>query len=124
MSEQQTVDDCLFCKIIAGQVPSNKVYEDERVYAFKDIEPKAKVHVLVVPKQHYANIAKVAQADPELLAHMVEVAQGIADQTYRGQFRLICNTGELAGQSVFHAHAHVLTGEDLRDLPMSASDQA
>ena len=80
--------DCLFCKIIAGEIPSEKVYEDDATYAFKDINPKAKVHVLIV-------------------------AQKIADQEFHGAFRLIFNTGIDAGQTVFHVHAHVLTGEKL-----------
>ena len=72
-------DDCLFCKIIAGQIPSSKVYEDETTYAFNDINPKAKVHVLVVPKKHYANVAELAADDPTELAHIVSIAQNIAD---------------------------------------------
>ena len=68
-------DDCLFCKIIAGQIPSSKVYEDETTYAFNDINPKAKVHVLVVPKKHYANVAELAAGDPTELAHIVSIAQ-------------------------------------------------
>ncbi|MBT1181298.1 histidine triad nucleotide-binding protein [Bifidobacterium sp. CP2] len=106
-------DDCLFCKIIAGEIPSEKVYEDDTTYAFKDINPKAKVHVLVVPKKHYANAAELAAADPEQLAHMVEVAQHIADDAFHGAYRLVFNTGLDAGQTVFHVHAHVLTGEVL-----------
>lgn len=85
--------DCLFCKIIDCEVPSEKVFEDAQVYAFKDINPKAKVHVLVVPRDHYRNVDALAQADPALLAHMVEVAQGIADDAYNGSYRLIFNTG-------------------------------
>ena len=72
--------DCLFCKIIAGEIPSEKVYEDDATYAFKDINPKAKVHVLIVPRKHYANVAELAKEDPAQLAHMAEVAQKIADQ--------------------------------------------
>ncbi len=105
--------NCLFCKIIDCEVPSEKVFEDAQVYAFKDINPKAKVHVLVVPRQHYRNVDELAKADPSLLAHMVEVAQTIADEAYNGSFRLIFNTGEDAGQTVFHVHAHVLTGEPM-----------
>ena len=86
-------DDCLFCKIIAGQIPSSKVYEDETTYAFNDINPKAKVHVLVVPKKHYA--------------------KNIADKEFHGAYRLVFNTGLDAGQTVFHVHAHVMTGEKL-----------
>ncbi|MBM6699397.1 histidine triad nucleotide-binding protein [Bifidobacterium pullorum subsp. saeculare] len=106
-------NDCLFCKIIAGEVPSSKVYEDDAVYAFNDINPKAKVHVLVVPKQHYANVAEFAAADPAGLAHLIEVAQRIADDAYHGAYRLVFNTGLDAGQTVFHVHAHVMTGEKL-----------
>lgn len=106
-------DDCLFCKIIAGDIPSAKVYEDDTTYAFKDINPKAKVHVLVVPKRHYANVAELAAADPAELAHIVEVAQHIADDAFHGAFRLVFNTGLDAGQTVFHVHAHVMTGEKL-----------
>ncbi|EDN83004.1 histidine triad domain protein [Bifidobacterium adolescentis L2-32] len=105
--------DCLFCKIIAGEIPSEKVYEDDATYAFKDINPKAKVHVLIVPRKHYANVAELAKEDPAQLAHMAEVAQKIADQEFHGAFRLIFNTGIDAGQTVFHVHAHVLTGEKL-----------
>lgn len=105
--------DCVFCKIVAGQIPSTKVYEDDTVYAFNDLNPQAKVHVLVVPKQHYANVAELAAADPTTLAHIVEVAQNIANDAFHGAYRLIFNTGEDAGQTVFHVHAHVLTGETL-----------
>lgn len=105
--------DCLFCKIIAGEIPSEKVYEDDATYAFKDINPKAKVHVLIVSRKHYANVAELAKEDPAQLAHMAEVSQKIADQEFHGAFRLIFNTGIDAGQTVFHVHAHVLTGEKL-----------
>lgn len=107
--------DCLFCKIIDCEIPSEKVYEDTTTYAFRDINPKAKVHVLVVPRKHYRNVNELAQEDPQLLAHMVEVAQLIADREFDGSFRLIFNTGEEAGQTVFHVHAHVLTGEPLEE---------
>ena len=100
-------------QVIAGEIPSEKVYEDDTTYAFKDINPKAKVHVLVVPRKHYANVAELAAADPQQLAHMAQVAQNIADQEFHGAFRLIFNTGIDAGQTVFHVHAHVLTGEKL-----------
>lgn len=108
-------EDCLFCKIIAGQVPSRTIYENETTYAFADINPKAKVHVLVVPKKHYRNVYELAQANPAELVDMINVAQTIADKEYHGHFRLEFNTGEDAGQSVFHVHAHVLTGEKLEE---------
>ena len=106
-------EDCLFCKIIAGQIPSTKVYEDDTTYAFKDINPKAKIHVLIVPKRHVANVGELAQSDPAQREHIVEVAQSIADKEFHGEYRLVFNTGRDAGQTVFHAHAHVLTGEVL-----------
>ena len=106
-------EDCLFCKIIAGQIPSTKVYEDDTTYAFKDINPKAKIHVLIVQKRHVANVSELAQSDPAQLEHIVEVAQSIADKEFHGEYRLVFNTGRDAGQTVFHAHAHVLTGEVL-----------
>lgn len=93
--------------------PQRKVYEDATTYAFKDINPKAKVHVLVVPRDHYANVGELAKGNPALLAHMVEVAQLIANREYDGAYRLIFNTGQEAGQTVFHVHGHVLTGEPL-----------
>ena len=105
--------DCLFCSIIAGNIPSEKVYEDDTTYAFKDINPQAAVHVLVVPREHHANVAELAAADPAQLAHIVEVAQSIADDAFHGDYRLIFNTGADAGQTVFHVHAHVLTGQTL-----------
>lgn len=113
MSDEKTAGDCLFCRIIAGDIPSTKVYEDETTYAFKDINPKARVHVLVVPKRHYANVAELAEQDPAELAHIAEVASSIAKDAYNGSFRLVFNTGLDAGQTVFHVHAHVLTGETL-----------
>ena len=96
-------EDCLFCKIIDGRIPSEKVYEDDTTYAFKDINPK----------DHYANVAELAAADPAELAHIVGLAQGIADKEFSGAYRLVFNTGLDAGQTVFHVHAHVLTGEKL-----------
>lgn len=110
-----TDSDCLFCKIIAGEIPSDKVYEDDTTYAFKDINPQAKVHVLIVPKSHCENVAALADSDSVQLSHMVEVAQRIADKEFHGAYRLIFNTGLDAGQSVFHVHAHVLTGEKLAE---------
>lgn len=105
--------DCIFCKIVAGEIPSSRVYEDDSVVAFKDINPQAKVHVLIVPRNHYKNVAELASKAPETLAHIVGVAQKIADDEFNGDYRLVFNTGIDAGQTVFHVHAHVLTGEKL-----------
>ena len=102
----------VFSKIIAREIPATIVAEDDRVIAIEDIAPKAPVHVLVVPKtEQYANVAELAAGDPDLLAHVVATAQRIADERADGQFRLVFNTGEAAGQTVFHVHAHVLAGE-------------
>lgn len=102
----------VFSKIIAREIPATIVAEDDRVIAIEDIAPKAPVHVLVVPKtEQYANVGELAASDPDLLAHVVATAQRIADERADGQFRLVFNTGEAAGQTVFHVHAHVLAGE-------------
>lgn len=109
----ESENNCIFCKIARGKIPSQKVYEDERVFAFKDAHPMAKVHVLIVPKKHFENVEEIASSDPDLLAHMVDVAAKTAEEDYDGSYRLVFNTGINAGQTVFHAHAHVLTGENL-----------
>lgn len=102
----------VFSKIIAREIPATIVAEDDRVIAIEDIAPKAPVHVLVVPKtEQYANVGELAAGDPDLLAHVVATAQRVADERADGQFRLVFNTGEAAGQTVFHVHAHVLAGE-------------
>lgn len=102
----------VFSKIIAREILATIVAEDDRVIAIEDIAPKAPVHVLVVPKtEQYANVGELAAGDPDLLAHVVATAQRIADERADGQFRLVFNTGEAAGQTVFHVHAHVLAGE-------------
>lgn len=102
----------VFSKIIAREIPATIVAEDDRVIAIEDIAPKAPVHVLVVPKtEQYANVGELVAGDPDLLAHVVATAQRIADERADGQFRLVFNTGEAAGQTVFHVHAHVLAGE-------------
>lgn len=105
--------DCLFCRIIDGELPVAVVAETDTVIAFRDIAPKAPVHVLVVPKVHVANVTEAAAQVPEILAQMVAMAQQVADAECGGEYRLVFNTGEGAGQSVFHAHGHVLGGKRL-----------
>lgn len=104
--------DCLFCKIAAGEVPSTRVDESERTLAFRDINPQAPIHVLVIPKSHYPDLASLASAGDGVLAelisqaHKVALSEGIAGTGYR----VVFNTGSQAGQTVEHAHAHVLGG--------------
>jgi histidine triad (HIT) family protein len=106
------VPDCLFCKIASGEVPATRVLETERTLAFRDINPQAPIHVLIIPKRHYRDLADLAAADAALLAemagqaHEVALADGIAVTGYR----VVFNTGSNAGQTVDHAHAHVLGG--------------
>lgn len=104
----------IFSMIIDRDIPADIVFESDRLIAFSDIAPKAPVHLLVVPKTpQYANVTELAAGDPALLAELVATAQQLADERTGGQYRLIFNTGERAGQTVFHVHAHVLGG----DLP-------
>lgn len=107
------MDNCLFCQIIAGTIPSKKVYEDEHIFAFKDIFPKADVHVLVVPKKHLDNLASATAEDATLLAHLTLKLSEIATMQQLSGFRTIINTGAAGGQEVFHLHYHVLGGKHL-----------
>ncbi len=101
----------IFTRIINREIPADIVFDDDRVIAFKDINPQAPVHLLVVPKTpNYENVHQLAAGDPALLSHMVAVAKQLASEHADGQFRLVFNSGENAGQTVFHVHAHVLAG--------------
>ena len=107
--------DCLFCRIVAGEIPAGVVHETDTTLAFRDIDPKAPVHVLVIPKDHHRDVVALAQADPGLAADVLAAAAAVAESeglTGDG-FRLMFNTGRFAGQEVFHVHAHVLGGEPL-----------
>lgn len=106
--------DCLFCKIIAGDIPSTKVLETDTTYAFRDINPQADTHVLVVPRTHYEDAEALAEAPAEL-ADVISTGVAVAKQEGIDEsgFRLVVNTGEDAGRTVFHAHLHVLGGEQL-----------
>jgi histidine triad (HIT) family protein len=107
------VPDCLFCKIVAGDLPADRVRESERTIAFRDISPQAPVHVLVIPRQHLPDVAAVAQAGGGLLDELVAQARQVADDAGIADYRLVFNTGAGAGQSVWHAHAHVLGGRPM-----------
>jgi len=101
----------IFERIIAREIPADIVFEDDRVIAFRDIAPQAPVHLLVVPKTaEYPDVAALAAGDPDLLAYVVAVAKQLAAEHADGDYRLVFNSGEAAGQTVFHVHAHVLAG--------------
>lgn len=112
-----TAPDCVFCRIVAGELPADVVASTDRVIAFRDIDPQAPVHVLVVPRDHHADVAQLAAADPELLAALVRLGHEVAEDEADGQFRLVFNTGVEAGQSVFHVHGHVIGGTRLGWTP-------
>ena len=106
--------DCIFCKIIAGEIPSQHVYEDEFVYAFRDIAPQAPVHILVVPKEHVASVSDLTAENSHLAAKCLEVVAKLAEsEGLKGGFRVISNCGPDAGQTVFHLHFHLLGGRPL-----------
>ena len=108
------MNNCLFCKIIAGDIPSTKVYEDELVYAFRDIAPQAPTHVLVVPKTHIADCDGVTADNSAVVAHIFEVIPQIAKaEGLEKGYRVVSNCGEHAGQSVQHLHFHILGGKQL-----------
>lgn len=114
-AERVPEKDCLFCRIVSGEIPSDKVYEDDQVTAFKDIRPVAPVHVLVVPKKHITSLAHVEEGDAGLLGHLlVTVSRIAASQGLdRRGYRLVVNTGEEGGQTVGHIHFHLLAGRQM-----------
>ena len=106
--------DCLFCNIINGEIPSNKVYEDDMVYAFHDISPIAPVHFLVIPKQHISGAAAITPENSAVIAHIFEViAKVTKEMGLEGGYRVITNNGDDAGQTVKHLHFHVRGGKQL-----------
>jgi len=109
------VSECIFCKIVEGTIPANKVYEDENFIAFHDISPKAKIHVLVIPKKHIPTFMDVREEDLPLMSKLYPVVQTIAKQLEIDEsgFRLINNCKENGGQEVYHIHYHLLGGEKL-----------
>ena len=106
--------DCLFCKIIKGDIPSTKVYEDELVYAFRDIAPQAPTHILVIPKEHIGSVNEVTAENSGVVAHIFQVIPQIAAaEGLTGGYRVVSNCGSDAGQTVFHLHFHILGGKVL-----------
>lgn len=105
--------DCLFCKIINGEIPSNKVYEDDQVFAFRDIAPQAPTHILIIPKQHIKSAAEIDESNSAVVAHIFEVAAKIAKQEALDEgFRIVNNCGDIAGQTVKHLHFHLMGGRE------------
>ena len=105
--------DCIFCKIANGEIPANKVYEDNSILAFYDLEPQAPVHILIIPKAHIASAAEIGEAESALAGQLLAAAAKIArEQGLEQGFRLVTNCGESAGQSVQHLHLHLLGGRD------------
>ena len=111
------MEDCVFCKIVAGDIPSKKVYEDDRVLAFYDLNPQAPVHVLVIPKAHAANLLDARALDDQTLAHLLRTCSDIAESLGLDKtgFRIVSNCGEDARQSVDHLHIHLLGGAQLSE---------
>ncbi len=107
------MSDCLFCGIVAGDIPADVVHTTERTVAFRDLDPQAPTHVLVVPRDHYANAAELAAGDPVASAELVATAAAVATAEGHDDYRLVFNTGADAGQSVFHTHLHLLAGRSL-----------
>ena len=107
------MSDCLFCKIVAGDIPSNKVYEDESVFAFYDIDPQAPVHFLVIPKAHIPSCGAVTAENSAVVGHIFEVISKVTAQLGITDFRVVSNCGVQAGQTVPHLHFHVLSGRDM-----------
>ena len=105
---------CIFCKIAAGEIPSNKVYEDDKVLAFYDLEPQAPVHFLVIPKKHISGANMITAENSDIVAHIFEViAKATAELGLDGGFRVVTNCGEDGGQTVKHIHFHLLGGKKL-----------
>ncbi len=108
------MENCIFCKIVAGDIPSTKVYEDEKVLAFRDIAPMAPVHILVIPKEHISGVSAITPENSAILSHMFEVIAKIArEEGLDNGYRVVSNCGPDAGQTVPHLHFHILGGKML-----------
>lgn len=109
------MEDCIFCKIIKGEIPSSKVYEDEDIIAFKDIQPEAPIHILLVPKKHIKSLNEIEEKDEQLISKIFYTIKNIAKEQGFAQegYRVINNCGENGGQTVPHLHLHILAGKKL-----------
>ena len=113
------MDDCLFCKLIKGEIPCTKVYEDDKAFSFKDIAPGAPIHVLIVPKKHISSLNEITEEDSELISHIFIVIKKLAKElgVSESGYRVVSNCGEDGGQSVSHIHFHLLGGRTLQWPP-------
>ncbi len=110
--------DCLFCKIIAGQIPSKKVYEDDKVFVFQDINPQAPVHLLIIPREHIPGLKEATEKDAAILGYCQLIAAKLGrEYKVEAGYRTVLNVGPKSGQSVFHLHLHLLGGRDLKWPP-------
>lgn len=109
--------NCLFCKIVAGEIPADTLYEDDEILVFRDIAPQAPVHFLVIPKKHIQGPAAVASEDDALIGKLMRIGTTVAAEQGIDHFRMVFNNGEQAGQSVFHIHMHLLGGRSMQWPP-------
>lgn len=110
------MDNCLFCKIIKGEIPSTKVYEDSEILAFRDINPQAPTHILVIPKQHIGSVSEINENNSAIVSHIfVKIAEIAAKENLTNGYRVVSNVGEDGGQTVHHLHFHILGGEKLSE---------
>ena len=110
-------DNCLFCKIVRGEIPASKVYEDEDILAFRDIAPQAPVHILVIPKKHVSGPSAVTEEDERVVGRLLRIGNEIAVKEGVPHYRLVFNNGAQAGQTVFHLHMHILGGRHMNWPP-------
>ncbi|ABO51001.1 histidine triad (HIT) protein [Desulforamulus reducens MI-1] len=112
------MQDCIFCKIITGEIPSQVVYQDEKVYAFKDIAPAAPVHILIIPKKHISSLEDLGSEDADLMGHILLIAAKLAKELGLAKgFRIVSNCGDEGGQTVYHIHFHLLGGRQMQWPP-------
>lgn len=116
MTDSSFDPDCIFCRIVAGEIPGTRLYEDDRILAFRDISPVAPVHGLVIPKRHVATLDDFADGDAELLGSLMLVAKRIAREHELPGYRVAMNVNSAGGQVVFHAHLHIMGGRQMRGL--------
>ena len=112
-------NDCLFCKISAGSIPSDKIYESETLFAINDINPQAPTHILIIPRAHHSSLLDIEEADHEIMGSVISVANNLAKEREldKSGYRVVVNCGESAGQSVMHIHYHILGGRPLKWPP-------